>query len=104
MPQQEIFLEKPLIRGRVLVIKTYDLKFAREAFQSLSEDALLALASALSIHDLYDETDIPKPNSAEYSDFLWEAVLDEAREDGSVCSPPQQNLWADSGSGSRPSV
>ncbi|NYF51070.1 hypothetical protein [Tunturiibacter gelidoferens] len=82
MPLQETYLEKPVNGGRALVIKSYDEKLAREAFESIGDDTLESIATALKLHDLFEEEDIPNAQSPEYRDFLWETLSDEAREDG----------------------
>ena len=86
MPLQEIFLEKPLKDGRALVIKTYDTNLAHDAFQRIEGDALVHVANALRLEDLFEAEDIPEPSSPAYSDFLWETLSDEAREDGNLKS------------------
>jgi len=82
MQLQETYLEKPVNGGRALIIKSYDEKLAREAFESIADDTLESVAMALKIHDLFEEGDIPNAQSPEYRDFLWETLSDEAREDG----------------------
>lgn len=86
MPLQETFLNKRIRQGRALVIKTYDVKLAREAFDGLNESALEQVAAALHLNDLYETEDIPPAGSPDYRDFLWETLFDEAREDGQVKS------------------
>jgi len=86
MQLQETYLEMPVNGGRVLVIKSYDEKLAREAFESIGDDALESVAAALKLQDLFEEEDIPNVQSPEYRDFLWETLSDEAREDGHIKS------------------
>lgn len=83
---QETFLEKPISQGQALVVKTYDEKSAREAFDDLSQSALEKVTVALHLDDLYEAEDIPSAESPDYRDFLWETLSDEAREDGQVKS------------------
>jgi len=82
MPIQETYLQKPIAQGRALVIKTYDLELAQEAFDGLTESALEQVAAALHLDELYEAEDIPSVNSTDYHDFLWETLSDEACEDG----------------------
>jgi hypothetical protein len=82
MQLQETYLEKPVNGGRALVIKSYDEKLAREAFESIGDDTLGLIATALKLIDLFEAGDIPDAQSPEYRDFLWETLSDEAREDG----------------------
>jgi hypothetical protein len=82
MRLQETYLEKSVNGGRALVIKSYDEKLAREAFESVGDDTLGLIATALKLSDLFEAEDIPDAQSAEYRDFLWEVLSDEAREDG----------------------
>jgi hypothetical protein len=82
MQLQETYLEKPLNGGRALVIKSYDEKLAREAFESIGDDTLSLIATALKLIDLFEAGDIPDAQSPQYRDFLWETLSDEAREDG----------------------
>jgi hypothetical protein len=82
MPLQETFLEKQLSDGRALVIKTYDANLAHDAFQHIGEDALAYVANALRLEELFEAGDIPETSSPDYTDFVWETLSDEAREDG----------------------
>lgn len=86
MPLQETFLEKPLNDGRALVIKTYDINLAHDAFQRIDGDALAHVANALRLEDLFEADDIPEPSSPDYTEFVWETLSDEAREDGNLKS------------------
>lgn len=86
MPIQETYLEVPLAQGRALVIKTYDLRLTREAFDGLSANALDKLAVALRLDELYEAEDIPPFQSPDYHDFLWGTLSDEANEDGQIKS------------------
>ena len=65
----------------VEVLKTYDRSYAREVFGSIGDDARKALEAALDIGANYEPADIPDPNGSEYDDFLWEELLEAARED-----------------------
>jgi hypothetical protein len=86
MALQETFLEKQLSDGRALVIKTYDAHLAHDAFQHIGEDALVYVANALRLGELFEASDIPETSSPDYTDFVWETLSDEAREDGNLKS------------------
>ena len=78
MPQQEVYFEHTVGDRTIAVLKTYDRRFAREAFESMSADAQVQLWHSLQI-DL-------EPDSTDSQDLLWEEVLEAAREDGSLLS------------------
>ncbi len=86
MPLQEVFLERHIGTDRILAIKTYDRHFAREAFCQMDDSAMSTLAESLNLEETYFEDDIPSINTPEFPEFLWEALLEEAREDGSLFS------------------
>jgi hypothetical protein len=86
MRVQETFLEKTAERGRILVIKTYDEKLAREAFEDLDEYAVAQVAAALHLDEQFEAQDIPSPASADFHGLVWEALADEAREEGQIKS------------------
>ncbi|HEX3374867.1 MAG TPA: hypothetical protein VHS13_11710 [Edaphobacter sp.] len=76
-----------IIAGRKIeVIKTYDGKYAREAFARMDDTALDQLAASLDLPANFFEEDIPQRTDEDYAEFLWEAMSDSAREDGSVSS------------------
>ena len=81
MPKQEVFFEQREGNRRVEVIKTYDRSYAREVFGSIGDDARKALEAALDIGANYEPADIPDPDGSDYDDFLWEELLEAARED-----------------------
>lgn len=86
MPLQETYLEKPLSDGRALVIKTYDINLAHDAFRRIGDDALAHVVNALRLEDLFEADDIPARSSPDYAEFIWETLSDEAREDGNLKS------------------
>jgi len=86
MRLQETFLEKPINDGRALVIKTYDINLARDAFHRIGDDALAHVVNVLRLQELFDVNDIPAPSSSDYVEFVWETLSDEAREDGNLKS------------------
>ena len=85
MPQQELFLEQIIGDRRIEVLKTYDQQYAREAFSNMDELALRSLWNALKPEDIYDPANLPSlddPNdvSGEAEAFLWDEMVDQARE------------------------
>jgi len=90
MPRQEIFFEQQAGNRRVEVLKTYDRSYAREVFRAIDGEAREALAVSLGLEKNYEPADIPDPNGSEYDDFLWDELLEAARED--VRSDP--NLYS----------
>jgi len=81
MPRQEVFLEQQTGNRRVAVLKTYDRSYAREVFNGIDTEARRALAVALELEKNYEPADIPAPDGTDYDDFLWDELLDAARED-----------------------
>lgn len=88
MPKQEVFFEQSAAGTRIEVLKSYDQSYAREAFSEMDEDALQALWAALKPEDIYDAAGLPALNdpAGEGEAFLWDELLEQAREDGNVLS------------------
>jgi hypothetical protein len=86
MPQQELYFEKSVGNRRVEVLKTYDRTYAREAFGNMDAAAQSYLWSSLGIDETYAPTDVPARDGPDIEDFLWEELLDAAREDGNLLS------------------
>lgn len=86
MPHEETFLTATIGKGIVAVIKTYDQRFAQEAFARMDEAALAHLAKSLDFPGTFEDEDIPSASDENYQDFVWEAMVDSAREDGNVFS------------------
>ena len=86
MPQQEMFFEQVAGDRRVEVLKTYDRGYAREAFGDMDEAAQAFLWNSLGINEAYDAADVPSRQDAASEDFLWEELLEAAREDGNLLS------------------
>jgi hypothetical protein len=85
MPHQELFFEQLTSAGRIEVLKTYDQQYAREAFSNMDEAALRSLWNALKPEDIYEPANLPSlddPNdvSGEAEAFLWDEMVDQARE------------------------
>lgn len=81
MPRQEIFFEQEVGGKRVEVLKTYDKSYAREVFNGIDGEAREALVAALELEKNYEPADIPDPDGSDYDDFLWDELLEAARED-----------------------
>lgn len=81
MPQQELFMTATNREYTVQVVKSYDESYAREAFRHMDAGALGHLASSLKLASLYDESDIPNPGDEGYEDFIWDVMVEDARED-----------------------
>jgi hypothetical protein len=81
MPRQETFLTIKNGDDTVEVLKTYDETFAREAFRNMDDEALAHLATSLKPEAIYEETGLPKPGEDGYEDFIWDVMVDDARED-----------------------
>ena len=81
MPRQEVFFEQQTGNRRVGVLKTYDRTYAREVFSGIDTEARQALAVALELEKNYEPADIPNPDGIDYDAFLWDELLEAARED-----------------------
>ena len=88
MPKQEVFFEQSAAGTRIEVLKSYDQSYAREAFSGLGEDALQRLWEALKPEEIYDLAGLPslRDPDGEAEAFLWDELLEQAREEGSVLS------------------
>jgi len=86
MPQQEVFFEQTTGERRVVVLKTYDQGYAREAFENMDELAQAHLWKSLEIDENYEPSDVPPIHTHESDDFLWGELLDSARENGNLLS------------------
>lgn len=109
MPQQEVFLREKTAGRIVEVLKTYDQAYAREVFNEMDEEAQRALWNSLEIEQNYDPADLPSPTDATRSDFVWEELLESAREDvrlsptlcsffvvNEICESKSQGLYVSS--------
>lgn len=91
MPKQEVFFEQQTGDKRIEVLKSYDQAYAREVFGSMDEGALERLWATLKPEEIYDPAGLPKLNdpadvNGEAEAFLWDELLEQAREDGSTLS------------------
>jgi len=82
MPAQELFFEQTTGTRHIEVLKTYDQQFAREAFDNMDEEAQTHLWNSLKPEDIYDPEGLPTVAEPEdRSAFLWDELVDQARED-----------------------
>jgi hypothetical protein len=86
MPRQETFLTAKNGDETIEVLKTYDQAFAKEAFRNMDDDALAHLAASLKLESTFEPSDIPKPADEGYEDFIWDVMVDEAREEWNLFS------------------
>ena len=87
MPKQEIFFEQQVGDRRIEVLKSYDQVYAREAFQNMDDQAQQQLWDALKPEEIYETAGLPSPDEElEREAFLWDELLEQAREDGSLLS------------------
>lgn len=91
MPKQETFFEQAAAGRRVKVFKTYDQAYAREAFSSMDEEAQRQLWAVLKPEETYDPAELPTlgdpgDTDGEAEAFLWDELLEQAREDGNQLS------------------
>ena len=91
MPKQELFFEQQAGSRRVEVLKSYDQSYAHEVFTTMDEGALQRLWDVLKPENTYEAADLPRLNdpddvTSEAASFLWDELLEQAREQGSVLS------------------
>lgn len=87
MPKQEIFFEQQVGDRRIEVLKSYDQVYAREAFQNMDDQAQQQLWDALNPEEIHETAGLPSSDEElEREAFLWDELLEQAREDGSLLS------------------
>jgi len=86
MPGQETFLDERAGGKHIVVLKTYDERFARDAFDRMPEDSLRILGASLELDQKYEADAIPAPDGDGFGDALWEEIKDDAREDWNLFS------------------
>ena len=74
MPQQETYFDQRANGKRVMVLKSYDRQFAREAFDRMNAPALKFLQTRLDIEERED------------TEALWEEMEEGSREDWNAFS------------------
>ena len=88
MPKQETFFEEQSGNRRIEVLKFYNQSYAREAFKNMDEEAQQRLWESLKSEETYDTAGLPSlthPNG-DGEAFLWDELLEAAREDGNALS------------------
>lgn len=91
MPKQETFLQQRSGNKSIEVIKSYDQDYAREAFKNMDDEAQQRLWNTLKPEEIYDPAGLPSLNdpndvNGEAAAFLWDELLEQAREDGNLLS------------------
>ena len=91
MPKQELFLEELNGDRKIQVLKSYDQGYAHEAFNNMDDEAQKALWSVLNPEEIYDPAGLPSLNDPNDSNeeaeaFMWDELLEQAREDGNLLS------------------
>ncbi len=91
MPRQETFFDESKGGLRIEILKSYDQSYAHEAFRNMATDAQQILWSVLKPEETYDPSGLPSlddPNdvTGEAEAFLWDELLEQAREDGNLLS------------------
>ena len=88
MPKQETFFEDQSGDRTTEVLKSYDQGYAREAFKNMDEEAQRRLWESLKPEQTYEPASLPSLGDAqgEGEAFLWDELLECAREDGNVLS------------------
>ena len=82
MPKQELFFQQEAEGRQIEVLKTYDQQFAREAFDEMKDDAQARLWTSLNPEEIYDPAGLPSATEPEdRSAFLWDELVEQARED-----------------------
>jgi len=88
MPGQETFFEQRRGETTIEVLKSYDRSYAREVFAKMDDAALKHLWTALKPEDSYEVEVLPSLDDlgGEAQGFLWDELLEQAREDGALLS------------------
>jgi hypothetical protein len=88
MPKQEVFFDELVSEVRIEVLKSYDQQYAHEAFNDMDEEALKTLWEALKPEEIYDPAGLPSLENRDGDEqaFLWDELLEQAREDGNTLS------------------
>ena len=91
MPKQEIFFELHDGERRIEVLKSYDQGYAREAFDRMDLEARKRLWDVLKPEEIYDPAELPSlgnpaDTTGDAEAFLWDELLEQAREDGNLLS------------------
>jgi hypothetical protein len=81
MPEEKVVFEQSTGDRRIQVLKTYDPAYAREVFDEMGEDAQAILWKSLDVDQIYHAADLPAPTDPGRTDFLWDELMNSARED-----------------------
>jgi hypothetical protein len=84
MPKQEVFHELVVAGTHIEVLKVYDEAYAREVFGNMGAAARKVLWDSLAIEANFE--DAPNVDDPGAEDFLWDELLESAREDGNQLS------------------
>ena len=84
MPQQEMFFERQVGDKRIVVLKSYDRAFAREAFDQMQPEALHFLGRFLELDS--DKSVADASSDDDHIEALWQEVQDGAREEWNTFS------------------
>ena len=86
MPHQETFLQREVNGHQIRVVKSYDVAFAREAFEQMDPNALAFLRHSLHSDAEYEDAELPLPSDPEFGDAIWDEIEASAREDWNTFS------------------
>ena len=91
MPQQTVFLDERKGDRKVEVLKSYDQSYAHEAFRNMDDEAQQLLWNILKPEEVYEPAGLPSLNdpndlAGEAEAFMWDELLEQAREDGNLLS------------------
>ena len=91
MPQQETVFEESVGDRRIEVLKSYDQICAHEALRNMNGQARQILWGVLKPEEAYDLAELPSLDdpedvNGESEAFMWDELLEQAREDGNLLS------------------
>jgi hypothetical protein len=84
MPQQTVFFNEQIGAKQIVINKSYDPSFAKEAFDQMNSSALHFLGSFLELdEELFPDDPV---SEEDYADAIWQEVQDGAREEWNTFS------------------
>ena len=88
MPKEETFFEERRGDATIEVLKSYDRNYAHEVLARMGGAALRHLWDALRPEDIYELEALPSLGdvSGEAETFLWDELLEQAREERTLLS------------------
>ena len=91
MPQQTVFLDERKRDRKVEGLKSYDQSYAHEAFRNMDDEAQQFLWNILKPEEVFEPAGLPSLNdpndlAGEAEAFMWDELLEQAREDGNLLS------------------